>query len=316
MRPSKEKLLYLKLEGAGVEKGCISVDDFSQTLKKLQLVTKRLGQVLMGSVSRVGPGQLEKEIVLACSLKVVAFARGSFEVCVVPATTAPESSLFGDEEPLGFRVFDKLTEGISRLSGDSPTLPSEFDYGILVAMRDMSRLVDHGVTSLGFKYCQDGSVIRQAYIDRQVRQRIIENIAGTSHAAMEIKGALREVNLEEKTFRIYRTATSQPYISCCYEDRHEATVRDALDQYVMVTGDATVREPSALIKQFRITDIEVLEEETPSCLAAEGPVQHRMTARDLLTSGLVGIWKDRQDIEDSQAFARRLREHVQCRSNE
>ncbi len=34
------------------------------------------------------------------------------------------------------------------------------------------------------------------------------------------------------------------------------------------------------------------------------------TARHLLQSGLVGIWQDRNDIEDSAAFARRLRDEA------
>lgn len=44
------------------------------------------------------------------------------------------------------------------------------------------------------------------------------------------------------------------------------------------------------------------------------PHKRRMTARDLLQSGLVGIWKDRKDIGDSQSFARKLRERAQRRS--
>lgn len=39
----------------------------------------------------------------------------------------------------------------------------------------------------------------------------------------------------------------------------------------------------------------------------------RLTARQLLHSGLVGLWKDRDDIEDSVAYARRLREQAQHR---
>jgi hypothetical protein len=39
-----------------------------------------------------------------------------------------------------------------------------------------------------------------------------------------------------------------------------------------------------------------------------------MTARDLLESGLVGIWKDRDEIGDSSEFARGLREQVQRRT--
>jgi GrpB-like predicted nucleotidyltransferase (UPF0157 family) len=41
--------------------------------------------------------------------------------------------------------------------------------------------------------------------------------------------------------------------------------------------------------------------------------QAKMTARDLLKSGLVGIWADREDIEDSLAFARQLRRQAERR---
>jgi len=41
-----------------------------------------------------------------------------------------------------------------------------------------------------------------------------------------------------------------------------------------------------------------------------------LTARRLLESGLVGLWKDRTDIDDSAAFARRLREQAQNRQTE
>lgn len=39
----------------------------------------------------------------------------------------------------------------------------------------------------------------------------------------------------------------------------------------------------------------------------------RMTARRLLQSGLIGLWKDREDIEDSATYARQLREQAQRR---
>ncbi len=37
------------------------------------------------------------------------------------------------------------------------------------------------------------------------------------------------------------------------------------------------------------------------------------TARKLLHSGLIGLWKDRKDIGDSAAYARQLREQAQRR---
>lgn len=49
--------------------------------------------------------------------------------------------------------------------------------------------------------------------------------------------------------------------------------------------------------------------------AAPAPVGNRRTlsAGDLLQSGLVGMWAERDDIGDSREFARRLREQAQER---
>ena len=40
-----------------------------------------------------------------------------------------------------------------------------------------------------------------------------------------------------------------------------------------------------------------------------------MTARELLDSGLVGIWADREDITDSSEFARSLRKKAETRGD-
>jgi len=311
-----ERLLRLKLEGPGVAQNRISVDDLTHALKELQLASKRLGQVLTGSVSRVGPGQMEKEIVSACSLNVVALNPGSFEVCLAPAITEAEGGLWPAKEPLGYSVIDKLTEGLDRLRGDSPAVISEFDYGVLVALRDMTRLLTKGVTSFGLEYRRDGSVVRRAVIDREVRQRIIDNITGPSRTAMEIKGELREVNLEDSTFRIYRTTTAQNYVLCRYEECHQPAVKEALDRYVKVTGEAEVRNANGQVDQLKVADVEVAEDDRLLPAGDDGAAKKRMTARDLLRSGLVGVWKDRLDIQDSHSFARKLREQAQQRHQE
>lgn len=41
----------------------------------------------------------------------------------------------------------------------------------------------------------------------------------------------------------------------------------------------------------------------------------RLTVRQLRQSGLIGLWKDRDDIEDSAVYARRLREQAQKRGD-
>lgn len=41
----------------------------------------------------------------------------------------------------------------------------------------------------------------------------------------------------------------------------------------------------------------------------------RLTVRRLRQSGLIGLWKDRNDIRDSSAYARQLREQAQKRGD-
>jgi hypothetical protein len=38
-----------------------------------------------------------------------------------------------------------------------------------------------------------------------------------------------------------------------------------------------------------------------------------LTTRQLRRSGLIGLWKDREDIQDSAAYARQMREQAQRR---
>ncbi len=49
--------------------------------------------------------------------------------------------------------------------------------------------------------------------------------------------------------------------------------------------------------------------------AAPGTETGKAMLEELQASGFVGMWKDRQDIGDSSAFARRLREGLETRAD-
>ena len=42
-------------------------------------------------------------------------------------------------------------------------------------------------------------------------------------------------------------------------------------------------------------------------------MRKNLTARELFNSGLIGLWKDREDIKDSADYARQLREKARNR---
>lgn len=78
-----------------------------------------------------------------------------------------------------------------------------------------------------------------------------------------------------------------------------------VQQTVQKRGELTLRNLPVELGQ----QVEVLLLFTP----AEIVERPRSTARQLLNSGLIGLWKDRHDIGDSLSYARQLRKQAQTR---
>lgn len=73
-------------------------------------------------------------------------------------------------------------------------------------------------------------------------------------------------------------------------------------QTIQKRGELTIRNLPVEEGQ----QVEVLLLFTPS----QTSKRPRLTARQLLQSGLIGLWKDREDITDSVDYARQLRERA------
>jgi len=79
-----------------------------------------------------------------------------------------------------------------------------------------------------------------------------------------------------------------------------------LEQTVAIDGELTIK--GLPYKKGELVEIIVLPQTEKS------KKRHiHLTVGDLRRSGLIGLWEDRVDIEDSAVFARRLREQAQRR---
>ena len=78
-----------------------------------------------------------------------------------------------------------------------------------------------------------------------------------------------------------------------------------VQQVVAKDGEVLVR--GMPYKKGQVVEIIVLPQPMRTT-----PRSH-LTVRQLRESGLIGLWKDRYDIRDSAAYARRLREQAQKR---
>jgi hypothetical protein len=70
--------------------------------------------------------------------------------------------------------------------------------------------------------------------------------------------------------------------------------------------------------ELSLTDLPVIKGQQVEIVLLLNPVSAEtkrpfMTARQLLNSGLIGIWQGRTDISDSAIYARQLREQAQRR---
>ncbi len=68
-----------------------------------------------------------------------------------------------------------------------------------------------------------------------------------------------------------------------------------------------------------ITDLPYKKGQTVEIILLVQPTRiaprSRLTVRQLRQSGLIGLWKDRNDIQDSSVYARQLRERAQKRGD-
>ncbi|MGQ9628409.1 MAG: hypothetical protein ACUVV0_16085 [Anaerolineae bacterium] len=86
---------------------------------------------------------------------------------------------------------------------------------------------------------------------------------------------------------------------------------EALRIHKILEKDGEIYLTGLPFKKGQCVEMIMLIESLETPMVEERPP---LTARQLLNSGLIGLWEDRTDIEDSAAYARYLREQSQQRS--
>jgi hypothetical protein len=84
---------------------------------------------------------------------------------------------------------------------------------------------------------------------------------------------------------------------------------EAIQVKQVLTKDGEVVLTGLPFKQGQSVEIIVLRE------SAARTARPRLTVGRLRQSGLIGMWQDRDDIPDSSAYARQLREQAQQRGD-
>jgi len=301
---NSDPILNIVLDGPEIPEGRIPVDALVVVLNKIQLCVKRLGQVLSGEESKATHGKIKAAIEDSCRLEVRAFSPSSFDVALdLFDKTSPEVGNY-----LGERAVGTLVSGVARLAQDKSEVVEEFGPGVLAALKDVSQVLDRGIDTISLRYRGNGSGPVKSVIDRRVRDRILISIAGPIESPHNLRGALKEVDLENNTCRIY--ISKRKFFSCVFDDNLKPNMRDDLDRFIFAEGTAVRDKSTGRVIEFRIREIRATSGRSDGDLMAGGgslPKSGAELLQSLRDSGFVGMWADRGDAEDSLEFARRLR---------
>ncbi len=82
---------------------------------------------------------------------------------------------------------------------------------------------------------------------------------------------------------------------------------EAIRLHQVIEKDGEIRVTGLPFRKGQLVEMIMLPE------AAAPKERPPLTVRALMESGLIGMWKDRDDIGDSAQFARKLREQAQRR---
>jgi septum formation topological specificity factor MinE len=307
MNKKKNKLLTVKLEGPNVRNGRISIDSFTLLISKIQSCINHFGIILSGKSIGKKVRRHPSDIKKGCMLEIVSLSPGSIEVTFDISSKKEEQALF-ESPKLGEKAVELMVQTISGFEKEKPTLPPETNVHIVRFLRDISTMTKKEANSI--KFLLEKPIFKQAVMTKEVYNNIEKYLLKPYCSATIVEGFLRELDLERNKCQIF-PKDNRPFVRCSFVEEIEEEIISALDKYVKVHGEAKIRAEDGTIKILDIKDIEIIPEEEEKLFKEE----QGFKCKDLLSSDLVGIWKDRKDIMDTVQFVNEIRKRISQRTN-
>lgn len=282
-------LLEIRLEGEQVDGGRVAVSELTQLLAGVQLSVKRIGQVLYSDKPSKKKGRAKSLIEEACALEVAAFERGSF---VVPFELQ-NTNRYMQAASLGDDAVRVLLEGITAINDSYSTVVKGFDANVLHTLGEVASILSKGISRIILSY--KGQPV--SVIDETTKRNIERNLAGDV-IDYTVRGKVRAINLERCTCRIL--VSTNKYINCTFDVNATDVLKLGLSQRVEVFGEAKIRYVSS--GRFEVVEMKIRDAEPVVPAFGGRPSRDYMTFTDLLESGLIGMWKDRTDIDEDGNF--------------
>lgn len=258
-RTKKQPLIKFRFTGSAIHDGRILFDDLSTFISNISLAVDRIiNKIRIGeSVKR---GRPFKETKLLSALEIVSIRKGSFALGL-------DLRRNGTQFPgwdVGEEAIFTMMVGLGAMEKDKP-LPSEYDYGVLKALRDAGKIMDRGVDSIKINSTTSLGRKRATYTI-PVRKQIETKINRYEYGLTTVEGRLVMLDMEEDKLRCrLRPSIGDPFL-CSYDEELSEQIDKYLRKFVRVRGDATFDKETGKILNLHVKDLESIEESTASNL--------------------------------------------------
>jgi len=260
--------LSMRVEGPDVSAARMRLQDFVDLSRELMIAVERVGFVLQGSGDSMRHRRRANDFKQALSLDLVGFTHGSpAAVAQFERTPGRQDIMDAEACELGDRAYSSWLTGLSALEDTGAALPSGYDIGVLLKMRDVGKLFKRGINRIDFTLNHREVPIQCAYTPAMV-SRVEARIARPEDLQSTIEGRLVMVDFRDTgaKFRVHPPVGDPVY--CEFDRTFQDEVRDNVLQFVRVQGNAKLNE-AGNVTAIKIANIEALEE--PEGMSADIP---------------------------------------------
>jgi hypothetical protein len=187
-----------------------------------------------------------------------------------PATATLRPSMHESSASYVAEAQGRVVEVIDLIDGKKPV--PNLDFAVLTALREVGAIAKRGRMIATIK--ADG---RTAKVSSVLKERLDLRLAEDEVIHGSVEGFLRFLNLHEgaNIVRIYPEVGAS-YVTCHFPDRLKKQAKDAVDEYVMVSGEVRYRPNADYPYAVKVSDIEVIppDDNVPTFESLRGAARH------------------------------------------
>jgi len=256
MCAQKKSLLQLKFDGEAIKDGRMLFYDLSIFLSNISLAINRIvNKLTIGESVKIGRPLKENQTLSV--LEIVSLKQGSF---LLELDIRRNGHQFPGWDPREEAVHE-LMDSIKAMEDGSFIQPTEScDYGVLKALRDAGKIMDRGIDVININsYTHFGS--ERVKYTPSVRKQIEANIEKCEYTLTSIEGRLVMLDMQEDKLRCrLQPSIGEPFY-CSFGEDLSGDIGRYLLKFVRVRGEATIDKNTDRITNFKIEDVEPVNEE-------------------------------------------------------